>query len=112
MDGDEDEDSETQVLESHSASLLRRAEQREWRYLFLNRGNGNKGSDKAFFFFFVFFQESTLRGQIKKMGSKTTEKLNCKDFTLRCANCVSLRIIFLLYYFEKNTRDNADTEHL
>lgn len=110
MDGDEDEDSETQVLESHSASLLRRAEQREWRYLFLNRGNGNKGSDKAFFFF--FFQDSTLRGQIKKMGSKTTEKLNCKDFTLRCANCVSLRIIFLLYYFEKNTRDNADTEHL
>lgn len=110
MDGDEDEDSETQVLESHSASLLRRAEQREWRYLFLNRGNGNKGSDKAFFFF--FFQDSTLRGQIKKMGSKTTEKLNCKDFTLRCANCVSLRSIFLLYYFEKNTRDNADTEHL
>jgi hypothetical protein len=31
---------------------------------------------------------------------------------LRCANCVSLRSIFLLYYFEKNTRDNADTEHL
>lgn len=50
MDGDEDEDSETQVLESHSVSLLRRAEQREWRYLFLNRGNGNKGSDKASFF--------------------------------------------------------------
>jgi len=49
---------------------------------------------------------------MKKMGSKTTEKLNCKDFTLRCTNCVSLRIIFLLYYFEKNTRDNADTEHL
>jgi hypothetical protein len=32
---------------------------------------------------------------MKKMGSKTTEKLNCKDFT-----------------FEKNTRDNADTEHV
>jgi len=78
-------------------SLLRRAEQREWRYLFSKRGNGHKGSDKVSFF---FSQESTWRGQMKKMGSKTTEKLNCKDFTLRCTNCVSLRIIFLLYYFE------------
>lgn len=110
MDGDEDKDSETQVLESHSVSLLRRAEQREWRYLFLTDGMGTRGSDKASFF--CFFQESTLRGQMKKMGSKTTEKLNCKDFTLRCTNCVSSRIIFLLYCFAKNTRDNADTEHL
>jgi len=67
VDGDEDEDSETQVLESHSASLLRRAEQREWRYLFLNRGNGNKVSDKAFFFFF-FFPREHIEGSNKENG--------------------------------------------